>query len=199
MGAIVAFVLLYSIPQAMITAELSTAFPDNGGYSLWVNAAFGDFWAVQESYWSWFGGVVDSALYPVLMYSTTMQLVEAWRGRQAGGSSHKEVFGCLFHDAGCVQEYVAKLLITCAFAMPNVISSTLVGMGVTALGILVMMPYAVMSAIGLPQVIARLRQILSCTRSHNECHKCSSLSRHAVASAGAPCQLASPSVEAKHA
>eukprot|EP00966_Prymnesium_polylepis_P244202 5647378-Prymnesium_polylepis.1 len=46
----VAFTLCYSVPQAMITAELSTAFPDNGGYSLWVQAAFGDFWGLQESY-----------------------------------------------------------------------------------------------------------------------------------------------------
>ena len=43
LSAMVAFVLLFSVPQAMITAELSTAFPDNGGYSLWVKAAFGDF------------------------------------------------------------------------------------------------------------------------------------------------------------
>ena len=47
LGLMVAFALLFSIPQAMITAELSTAFPDNGGYSLWVQAAFGDFWGLQ--------------------------------------------------------------------------------------------------------------------------------------------------------
>ena len=47
LSAILAFVLLFSIPQAMVTAELSTALPDNGGYSLWVKAAFGPFWAVQ--------------------------------------------------------------------------------------------------------------------------------------------------------
>jgi len=57
--------LFFSLPQSLMTAELSSAFPENGGYSLWVQAAFGDFWAVQESYWSWFSGVVDSALYPV--------------------------------------------------------------------------------------------------------------------------------------
>ena len=60
LSAIGIFVAVFSLPQAMITAELSTAFPENGGYSLWVHAAFGDFWAVQESYWSWFSGVVDS-------------------------------------------------------------------------------------------------------------------------------------------
>eukprot|EP00962_Isochrysis_galbana_P036057 scaffold12396_cov102-Isochrysis_galbana.AAC.3 len=66
--------VFFSFPQSLMTAELSSAFPDNGGYSLWVQAAFGDFWAVQESYWSWFSGVVDSALYPVLLYSSAAQL-----------------------------------------------------------------------------------------------------------------------------
>lgn len=56
LASLVAFVLFFSVPQALMTAELSTALPDNGGYSLWVKAAFGDFWAVQESYWSWFSG-----------------------------------------------------------------------------------------------------------------------------------------------
>ena len=46
--------------MALITAELSSAFPDNGGYSLWVAEAFGPFWGFQESYWSLFSGLVDS-------------------------------------------------------------------------------------------------------------------------------------------
>jgi len=66
--------VFFSLPQSLMTAELSSAFPDNGGYSLWVQAAFGDFWAVQESYWSWFSGVVDSALYPVLLYSSVAEI-----------------------------------------------------------------------------------------------------------------------------
>ncbi len=75
LGSLLVFALVFSIPQAMITAELSTAFPSNGGYSIWVQAAFGDFWGVQESYWSWFSGVVDSAIYPVLLYSTAAKLL----------------------------------------------------------------------------------------------------------------------------
>ena len=43
-------------------------FPVNGGYSIWVTEAFGGFWGLQESYWSWFSGVVDNAVYPVLIY-----------------------------------------------------------------------------------------------------------------------------------
>ena len=48
LGLLMLFTLVFSVPQAMITAELSTAFPKNGGYSLWVQSAFGDFWGLQE-------------------------------------------------------------------------------------------------------------------------------------------------------
>lgn len=45
----VVFPLLWSIPEALITAELATAFPENSGYVAWVTAAFGPFWGFQAS------------------------------------------------------------------------------------------------------------------------------------------------------
>lgn len=175
--SMVAFVLLFSVPQAMITAEvrvtssypcvpeirahaaamclvvqLSTAFPDNGGYSLWVKAAFGNFWAVQESYWSWFSGVVDSALYPVLLYSTARELL-ASIGYEVG-THHGNVLSCLHSDPSCAREYGLKLAIVFVFTVPNVISSQLVGRIVTMLAVLVLAPYVALSLVGLPQVRA---------------------------------------------
>ncbi|KAL4348340.1 hypothetical protein GQ457_17G003360 [Hibiscus cannabinus] len=60
------FPLIWSIPEALITAELSTSFPQNGGYVIWISSAFGPFWGFQEGFWKWFSGVMDNALYPVL-------------------------------------------------------------------------------------------------------------------------------------
>ena len=34
--------VLWSVPMALMSAELTTAFPENGGYVLWVSAAFGN-------------------------------------------------------------------------------------------------------------------------------------------------------------
>ncbi|CAA6657509.1 unnamed protein product [Spirodela intermedia] len=45
------FPLIWSIPEALITAELATCFPENGGY---------------EGLWKWCSGAIDNALYPVL-------------------------------------------------------------------------------------------------------------------------------------
>ncbi|CAI8587293.1 unnamed protein product [Vicia faba] len=60
------FPLIWSVPEALVTAELATTFPHNGGYVLWISSAFGPFWGFQEGFWKWFSGVMDNALYPVL-------------------------------------------------------------------------------------------------------------------------------------
>lgn len=60
------FPIFWSIPEALVTAELATSFPKNGGYVIWISSAFGPFWGFQEGFWKWFSGVMDNALYPVL-------------------------------------------------------------------------------------------------------------------------------------
>lgn len=58
--------LVWSLPVALVMAELSSALPEEGGYVVWVKRAFGPFWAFQVAWWSWVGSFVDVALYPVL-------------------------------------------------------------------------------------------------------------------------------------
>lgn len=60
------FPIFWSIPEALVTAELASSFPENGGYVIWISSAFGPFWGFQEGFWKWFSGVMDNALYPVL-------------------------------------------------------------------------------------------------------------------------------------
>lgn len=40
--------LVWAVPEALVTAELSTAFPESSGSVAWVEAAFGPFWAFQK-------------------------------------------------------------------------------------------------------------------------------------------------------
>ena len=61
--------LVWSIPEALVTAELATAFPEDAGYVAWVTAAFGPVAGFQEGFWSWASGVADNAVYPVLFTS----------------------------------------------------------------------------------------------------------------------------------
>lgn len=66
LGGFLLLPLLWSVPEALITAELATAFPENSGYVAWVTAAFGPFWGFQEGFWSWVSGVTDNSIYPVM-------------------------------------------------------------------------------------------------------------------------------------
>lgn len=75
LAGMASLLVLWAMPLAMVTAELSSAFPDDGGYSIWVAEAFGPFWGFQEAYWSWVSGVIDTAVYPVLAYDTAVHVM----------------------------------------------------------------------------------------------------------------------------
>ncbi|MFX8926119.1 amino acid permease, partial [Acinetobacter baumannii] len=51
---------LYAIPSALMTAELSSAMPHNGGYYVWVKAAFGEGAAFICSFWTLIYCVIDA-------------------------------------------------------------------------------------------------------------------------------------------
>eukprot|EP00924_Labyrinthula_sp_SR-Ha-C_P013615 snap_masked-scaffold_5-processed-gene-8.37-mRNA-1 protein AED:0.32 eAED:0.32 QI:0/0/0/1/1/1/2/0/463 len=67
--------LCWAFPLSLVTSELSCKFPTDGGYSVWVSQAFGEFWGFQESYWSWISGVIDNAVYPVLSFEIVCQFL----------------------------------------------------------------------------------------------------------------------------
>ena len=87
MLGIVPFV--YSLPIALIVAELSTAFPEDGGYVVWVQEACGQAVGSHHAYWVWVIYVVDAAIYPVLVSNyvdTMVPMGETNRGLLATGS-----------------------------------------------------------------------------------------------------------------
>jgi len=47
MGLLV-FFLVWGIPEALVTAELGTMFPEDSGYVAWVTAAVVPFWGVPR-------------------------------------------------------------------------------------------------------------------------------------------------------
>src|SRR5712691_8220424 len=58
--------LVWSLPVALVMAELASAMPDEGGYVTWTTRAFGPFWGFQVGWWSWLDSFVDVAVYPAL-------------------------------------------------------------------------------------------------------------------------------------
>jgi amino acid transporter len=57
---------IWSFPTALMTAELATAMPEDGGYVVWVERAFGRFWGFLEGWLSWLCSFADNALYPIM-------------------------------------------------------------------------------------------------------------------------------------
>lgn len=46
-------IVLFLVPYGMITAELATAYPTQGGIYVWVKQALGGRWAARTTYWYW--------------------------------------------------------------------------------------------------------------------------------------------------
>jgi amino acid transporter len=59
--------LLFSVPVALATAEMTTLMPVEGGFYRWTRAALGDFWGFQCGWWNWTGTFLMSASYGVGM------------------------------------------------------------------------------------------------------------------------------------
>lgn len=57
---------VWSLPIALMTAELGSMIPEAGGYVIWVHRAFGPFWAQQNAVWNLVSNTFDNALYPVM-------------------------------------------------------------------------------------------------------------------------------------
>ena len=58
------FPLIWSIPEALITAELASALPHASGGVAWVEEAFGKRIGALSGYLSWISGVTVSTLQP---------------------------------------------------------------------------------------------------------------------------------------
>ncbi|TMW59130.1 hypothetical protein Poli38472_007275 [Pythium oligandrum] len=65
--------ILVTMPYAYVIAELTTAFPEDGGFVVWVLNAFGPFWGFQVGYWCWISGLFYTALLPSFILKIVIQ------------------------------------------------------------------------------------------------------------------------------
>jgi len=121
---------LWSLPTALMTAELSTAMPEDGGYVVWVERAFGRFWGFQEGWLSWLCSFADNALYPVMFVDYLAYL----RG-----------------DMTPLERWLIGAALICVIARLNIRGARLVGLTSVVFTLLVLAPFAAMVAIGIPQ------------------------------------------------
>ena len=122
---------LWSFPTALMTAELSTAMPEDGGYVVWVEKAFGKFWGFQEGWLSWLCSFADNALYPVMFVDYLAYL----RG-----------------DMTPTERWLIGAALIAAVTWLNIHGTRLVGVSSVLFTLLVLAPFAAMVVLGAPQV-----------------------------------------------
>jgi amino acid transporter len=66
---------LFSVPMALVTAEMATAMPVEGGFYRWTRAAFGDFWGFECGWWNWTGTFLMSGAYGVMLADYAAQVL----------------------------------------------------------------------------------------------------------------------------
>lgn len=128
----IVFPIIWSIPEALVTAEMGTMFPENGGYVVWVSSAFGPFWGFQQGWMKWLSGVIDNALYPVLFLDYLKSAIPAL--------------------GGGLPRVIAVLLLTIALTYMNYRGLTIVGWTAVCLGVFSLLPFCAMGLISIPKL-----------------------------------------------
>ncbi|KAJ8572146.1 hypothetical protein K7X08_008657 [Anisodus acutangulus] len=126
------FPFIWSIIESLITAELSTMFPENGGYVVWVSTTFGPYWGFQLGWVKWMSGVVDNALYPGLFLDYIKSAVPAL--------------------ANGLPRTIAILVLIIALTYLNYRGLTIVGWFATVLAIFTLLPFGIMGLVALPKL-----------------------------------------------
>jgi len=122
---------IWSIPTALLTAELSTAMPENGGYVIWTKRAFGPLLGFQSAYWGWVSSLADNALYQVMFVDYLSRVTSEL-------------------------SFTAKILISLGVVFVicfiNIVGVQIVGRLSVIFTVLVISPFLILSIWGMPQL-----------------------------------------------
>lgn len=126
------FPFLWSIPEALITAELATTFPGNGGYVIWAHQAFGPFWGTLMGSWKFVSGVINLASCSVLCIEYI-----------------KLVFPLFSYGAS---RYFAVVSLALVLSFLNYTGLVVVGYTAILLGIFSLVPFILLALISIPNI-----------------------------------------------
>ncbi len=117
----------WCIPVSLVSAELTTAMPVEGGFYRWTRAAFGDFWGFLAGWWNWSASFLLGGVYAVLF---TDYLVYYFPG--ITGWKH----------------YLVSVTLIAVITWINVLGIQMVGKLATALEIFIFVPVMTMVVMG---------------------------------------------------
>ena len=124
---LLALPFFWCIPVSLVSAELTTAMPVEGGFYRWTRAAFGDFWGFLAGWWNWSASFLLGGAYAVLF---TDYLVYYFPG--ITGWKH----------------YLVSVAMIAVITWINIRGIQMVGKVATALEIFIFVPVIAMVVIG---------------------------------------------------
>lgn len=123
--------LTLSIPTALMAAELTALMPNEGGFYVWVKAAFGPFAGFVEAYLTILYTAVDMAIYPVMFAGYLSFLV----------------------PLGDSAQIAVAIGLIWAAAVMNLLGIRPVGFTSVVLAAMIMAPFAALVGAGFPRLI----------------------------------------------
>jgi amino acid transporter len=118
----------WCIPVSLVSAELTTAMPVEGGFYRWVRAGFGDFWGFLAGWWNWSASFLLGSVYAV---------------------QFSDYMGFYFPELTGWRHYVVSLAMVAVITYINVRGIQMVGKFATALELFILLPVLVLVVIGL--------------------------------------------------
>ena len=120
--------LFWCIPVSLVSAELTTAMPVEGGFYRWVRAGFGDFWGFLAGWWNWCASFLLGSVYAV---------------------QFSDYLGFYFPELTGWRHYVVSLAMIAVITYINVRGIQMVGKFATVLELFILLPVLVLVVIGL--------------------------------------------------
>jgi len=117
----------WSIPVSLVSAELTTAMPVEGGFYRWSRAAFGNFWGFLAGWWNWCASFLLGAVYAV---------------------NFSDYLGFYFPQVTGWKHTIVSLLVVALITWINVRGIEAVGKFATALEIFILLPVLVLVVMG---------------------------------------------------
>jgi len=129
------FPFVWAVPESLVTAELSTAMPGNGGYVVWVDRAFGPFAGSLMGTWKYVCSAIGAAAFPALCSDYLTRVAPA-----------------VSRGGGRVATIVT---FNVALTLLNYTGLSVVGWTAVALGLAALSPFLLMVGAALPKVRPR--------------------------------------------
>ncbi|MCX6055379.1 MAG: APC family permease [Chloroflexi bacterium] len=132
--------LFFSIPNMLMVREMNSMMPVEGGYYHWVKQAFGRFTGYMAGWMNWVVSWVDVSIYPILAAYYLGYFIPALRqGATIGGIQFSATF----------LSWLVAVILIWSISYLNMRGARLAGLTTNWLGIIMIIPLVLMSAVGI--------------------------------------------------